>query len=173
MEKRAGSRKSRLRHNAEEGGGPNLLLIGGALVGGYLAWCWFRGRAKPAMRTATAVPSSRPSTLVTADAAWSIFDARPTKAQSPQISRPDFDRLWGSLTPGEKDLFLQMSVMTQADSDAFSRRKFEESPMDPTFSSLIGKLMAAAPPGMPPGPPPSEATAPKGTSGIGNYYNEP
>ena len=177
--KHIGSRKARLRRNA---GGGNLLVVLGLGLGGYALWRWSQQKTGG---SAVAAPAS---SSMTADAAWGVYDARPTKGEpGPQMTRADFNRLWPTLTPAEKTLFVQMSRMTRAETEAFMGRKMAETPPDPVFSAFLGKMMAAAassmaasspamppePPAAPLPPPPSSAAAPKGTSGIGNYYNEP
>ena len=119
------SRKARLRRNAD--GGPNLLLLGGLALGGYLAYRWLTDKSGKA--------AARPAPVVAASAAKApaapALPVPPAMPALPSVQMP------------------APALPAAPDSDWRSTATVEE--MD-----------AAA----------KAADTSKGTSGIGNYYNE-
>jgi hypothetical protein len=176
-----GHRKARLRRNAD--GGPNLLLWGGLAVGGYIAYRWLMGSksdkasvsiapvvgakapAIPADSKASALPSATAKTATPSSAA-----GVPTQAQAwaatlaasggrpPDLNEQQFASMWATLTDEETRTYLAcVTAMGGPNSEATVPEVMKR----PAFETLMGKLQAV-----------QSASAPKGTSGIGNYYNE-
>jgi len=163
------SRKARLRRNADEG--PNLLLLGGLALGGYLAYRWLSDKSSKAPASVVAAPAAKaPALPPTAAApavptqaeAWAAGLAA-AKGQPPMVTEQQFGTVWGTLTDDEKRLFVDFMLAVGSSS---SETALPAVMSRPGFEPMMRKLQAAAPP---PPPPPS---ASKGTSGIGNYYND-
>jgi len=165
------SRKARLRRNAD--GGPNLLLLGGLALGGYLAYRWLTDKSgnaaarpapvvaasaakAPAAPALPAPPSAAP--VPTASEAWAAGLAA-NKGQPPQFTEQQFTVAFGTLTNDEKRLFVEFMSAVGSPTSASALPAVMT---NPNFAPMMRKLEAAAP----------SRRASSGTSGIGNYCDD-